>query len=92
MKVPFTQFMQPDGRQKEVATEVDDGLAHAVANIHGRGWRLTAEMLSTGEISLCVEDPEEGDVAIEVVPNGPQVTVAVERLLLAGDRAARGAK
>jgi hypothetical protein len=38
-------------------------------------------MLTTGEISLTIAD-DDGDVDIEVVPNGPEVPAAVDRLIL----------
>ena len=47
-----------------------------------RGWFFEVEELTTGEASLTVFDPEsQVDIAIEVVPNGPEVVSAVDRLV-----------
>jgi len=92
MKVSLTQFLLPDGRQRIVETTIHDRLAGQVAAIHDRlagqvaaieecGARLTAEMLTTGEVSMTVEHPKWGDFDIEVVNNGPEVPIALERLI-----------
>jgi len=81
MKVSLTQFLLPDGRQRIVETTIHDRLAGQVAAIEECGARLTAEMLTTGEVSMTVEHPKWGDFDIEVVNNGPEVPIALERLI-----------
>ena len=48
------------------------------------GGVFEAEMLLTGEVSLTCERDRDGEIevlAIEVVPNGPEVPAAVDRLV-----------
>ena len=53
------------------------------AQIVAAGFRLECEMLTTREVSLTIFDiDKEEDVAIRVVPNGPQVPPAVDDLIL----------
>lgn len=80
--IPFTQYFLPHGRKALMFFGVSDELGVQAQAIIDRGWRFEAEMLTTGEVSLTVSDPiEEIDVAIEVVPNGPEVVDAVTRLI-----------
>lgn len=82
--IPFTQYLLPDGRQRRVAAPVSAQIASAAERfIESGGW-FEAEILTTGHVSLTackVVDHESRDVEIEVVPNGPEVSVAVERLV-----------
>ncbi len=78
----FTQFMLPDGRQKQVEMDVADDLAANLAAIDAAGARLECEILTTGQVSLTIFDPEsETDYDIELVTNGPEVPKAVDRLI-----------
>ena len=82
MTVEVTQYLRPDGRQELMHTDISDDCRGAYIAMQERGWRLAAENLTTGEISLTVEDLLCGmDVEIEVVPNGPEVPLAIERIL-----------
>lgn len=78
----FIQYMRPDGRAKSVtigrSPEIEDK-ARALALA---GYRLECEVLLTEEVSLTVES-EEATIAIEVIPNGPGVPDAVDRLICA---------
>lgn len=78
----FTQYLLPDGRTKEVTIDISDDLRSQYENIRNAGARLECEVLTTSEVSLTITDPEEGvDFAIQVVPNGPDVPKAVDRLI-----------
>ena len=79
--VPFTQYLRPNGRQVFVTIDVTDGLDQKVRDILDAGLRFECEELSTGQISLTITDPEEGDVDIRVVSNGPGMHEAVEDLI-----------
>lgn len=79
--IPFTQFLRPDGRQREVVIEVDPVIAAKARAIIARGLRFECEKLSTGQASLTITDPEEGDLDIRIVPNGPGIRAAVEDLV-----------
>ena len=70
----------PDGRKRSAPFETDDD---ELAKLHGEvieaGGRFTVEMLSTGHVSIACEgvvdvdgEPEEMDVAIELVQNTPE--------------------
>jgi hypothetical protein len=84
MTVKVTQYMRPDGRTVVMETDINDAFDAPYRVICMRGWNLAAEHLTTGEISITVEDrAAEEDVVIEVVPNGPEVPRAIERCLAA---------
>lgn len=79
--IPFTQYLRPNGRRKEVTIEVSPDVASKAHAIIARGLAFECEELSTGQVSLTITDPEEGDLDIRVVPNGPGVREAVEDLV-----------
>ena len=79
--IPFTQYIAPTGRPKQVSIEVQDCVADKAETIIKRGFAFECEVLSTGQVSLTVTDPDEGDLDIEVVSNGPGVREAVERMI-----------
>jgi hypothetical protein len=81
MTVEVIQFMLPNGRQVRQTTQVPDDCAPGYEAMRAAGLRLTAEMLTTGEVSLCIEHPGEGDYAIDVVSNGPAVQDSIARML-----------
>jgi hypothetical protein len=80
MTVEVVQYMRPDGRAVLMHTDICDAFEAPYRAIKMRGWRLAAEHLTTGDISITVED-EEQDFAAEIVPNGPEVPRAIERVI-----------
>lgn len=87
--VEFTEYVLPNGRRRQVFIDCPDYVAAAAEELHRRGYRFECETLTTGHVSLTIVGPtgpvdedDEGDVAIEVVPNGPSVLDAVDRLIL----------
>lgn len=80
MTVEVTQYMRPDGRKVLMHTDISDAFEAPYQVIRRRGWKLASEHLSTGEVSVTVEDDEQ-DFACEIVPNGPEVQRAIERCL-----------
>ena len=84
MSIPFTQYLRPDGRKRDVSIDMDEAIeAEAQAFIDSGGW-FECEELMTGHASLTacrVVDDEPQDIAIRVVPNGPGVDRAVEDLV-----------
>lgn len=80
-EIPFTQFLRPDGRPVPVRIERPDDIATKAEAIIARGYRFECESLSTGDVSLTITNDKRGDVEIEVVPNGPEVPLAVDRLI-----------
>lgn len=81
-EIPFTQYLRPDGRKRQVRIERPPDVANAAHRLIEAGYRFECEELSTGHASLTIVDPDdEADIAIEVVPNGPEVPAAVDRLV-----------
>jgi hypothetical protein len=81
-RIPFTQYLLPDGRTRPTAFDAPDDVAARARAIIAAGHRFECEVLTTGEVSLTIHDVENGeDLAIEVVPNGPEVPEAVVRLV-----------
>jgi len=85
MMVRVVQFLRPNGRQQECFTDISERCETSYVDMTRAGGRLTAEELTTGEISLCVEHPEHGDFDSRVVVNGPPVTRAIEEMFDAFD-------
>lgn len=82
-EIPFTQYLRPDGRAIPVTIDMPDEVHAKAIAIIAAGYRFEVEHLTTGHASLTIFDPgEEVDVAIEVVPNGPEVPEAIERMVL----------
>lgn len=80
--IPFTQFLMPDGRESQVTIDRPDDIAAKAQEIIAAGYRFECEMLSDyTTISLTITDPDEGDVEIEIVPNGPEVPVAIDNMI-----------
>lgn len=82
--VTLTQFLRPDDWQTDVTTMRPAAIAEKARRIQEAGLRLTAEVLATGEVSMCIEGPES-DLAIRVVPNGPGVNEALDGMIMAFD-------
>jgi hypothetical protein len=82
MAIPFTQYLRPDGRRAQVEIDMPEEIERKAQQIIAAGYVFEVEHLTTGHASLTIADPSKGeDVAIEVVPNGPAVPDAVERLV-----------
>lgn len=80
MSIPFTQFMRPDGREKPVTVNRPSDVEILAGKVVEVGGRFTIEELMTGAVSVACEY-DENDVACEIVPNGPQVPGAVDRVI-----------
>ena len=77
--VPAVQYMRPDGLLVDVTAPIPIECKAAYDEMTERGCRLAGEVLTTGHVSLTIEH-DEGDFAIEVCPNGPEVREATRRL------------
>ena len=87
MSIPFIQFLRPDGRRKDETIDRPEHIERAALSLFERGVRFEAEVLMDGSVSLEAVGPEDEDgdptsLALEVVPNGPGVAEAVDRLVL----------
>lgn len=79
--IEFTQYLLPDGRKKPAWIDRPQDIADKAAQIRNAGYRFEMEMLPDMQmISLTIID-DERDHAIEVVPNGPEVPKAVDRMI-----------
>jgi hypothetical protein len=84
MSIPFRQYLRPDARRREVKIDMPQEVELLAQEFIDGGGRFECEELRTGEASLTAVHDVEGepaDIAIEVVPNGPEVPPAVERLV-----------
>jgi hypothetical protein len=81
IEIEAVQFLRPNGEQRPVRGRVDASAKDGYEAMRRAGCRLTMEELSNGLVSITIEEPEVGDFDIMVVPNGPQVTVAVVAML-----------
>lgn len=78
--IAFTQYLRPNGRRTEVTIDRPDDIASLAQKIVERGFRFECEELTTGHASLTIAGPDD-DEDIEVVKNGPEVPIAVDRMI-----------
>jgi len=78
--IPFTQYLMPDGRKRDVSISRPKEIYDKVLDIIDAGYRFEAEVLTTGQVSLTITGKDE-DVDIEVVENGPKVPLAVDNMV-----------
>lgn len=79
--IEMTQYVMPDGRQKQVFISRPKEIADAAAKVRRAiPGRFACEVLLTGQVSFTYENDEE-DIDIEVCSNGPEVPGAVDRLV-----------
>lgn len=92
--IPFTQYLRPDGRTRVVQVERPADIEALAQRCLAAGVRFEVEELMTLEASLAaVRDTPDGEIeslSIQVVPNGPEVLEATDRLIR--EAAARIAK
>lgn len=80
MTVDIIQFKLPTGASEHITWEVSDDCEVGYEALKKHGCRLTMEILRTGEVSSTIEHPE-GDFDGDVTPNGPEVKVALEKMI-----------
>lgn len=86
MSIPFTQFLMPDGRSRNVNIKRPAEIEAQAKKIIEAGHRFEIEVLGTGEISMeivrDVPDPDISDsIAMEICPNGPEVPTCVDKMI-----------
>lgn len=80
--IEFTQFLMPNGRKDTVWIERPMEIVIKAKEIVNAGFSFECEMLTDyNTISLTIAD-DDGDYAIKVVPNGPEVPEAIDRMIL----------
>jgi len=81
MSVPFTQYLLPDGRRTQVLIDMPEEVEGIARRFIASGGRYECEILTTGDVSITKRRGEEGDVAIAVCPNGPEVPANVDKVV-----------
>lgn len=85
--IVFTQYLMPNGRRDTVWIERPGAVVAKAKAIQAAGYRFVCEMLGDyRSISLTITDDKQ-DHAGEVVPNGPEVPEAIDRMVLNFDLA-----
>lgn len=81
--IRFTQYLRPDGRRTPVSIERPAEVAAKARAIIAAGYRLECECLGDrgDNVSFTITN-NDADHACEVVPNGPGVPDAVDKLIL----------
>lgn len=84
--IPFTQYLRPDGRQRECAIERSPDIVAKARAVQQAGYHFDIEELMDRTVSMTVEsnlpnNDEQALIAIELCPNGPEVLEAVDRLV-----------
>lgn len=78
--IKFTQFVRPRGDKRAVEFNASPGAEALAKELVGAGWSFECEVLMNGEVHLDCCDEEE-QLSNQVCENGPEVVVAVERLI-----------
>lgn len=78
--VQFTQYLPPRGQKKPVSIEMPEAVEAKAAQIIAAGFTFEIETLSTGEVSMTITH-DDGDVAIRVCKNGPDVPKNVQDMI-----------
>ena len=85
MAIAFTQFVPPNGRKQSVGIERSSEIEALATELVSKGVRFEVEVLLTGEASfeavILDADGDDESLAMEIVPNDPRVTDAVDKLV-----------
>ena len=81
MIIEVLHFYLPNGRAEWEEVEIKDFLKEKYELIQKFGCRLTAEVLTNGKVSLCIENPDMDDFDIKVCENGPKVIEILENMI-----------
>ena len=81
MEVEVVQFRRPYGQQVKGTITLSDSVRQQYQELTGEGLRLTAEILRTGETSICIEQPDLGDYDSRITTNGKRLITAFEDMI-----------
>jgi hypothetical protein len=82
MEIHLTQYLLPDGRQREVSVDVPDSLRAKLAKIRKAGLTIEAEVLTTAEVSFTLACHKyAADYDILICTNGPGTRENLIRLI-----------
>lgn len=93
-RIPFTQYLRPNGRRREESIERPAEILALAKELLEWGYHFEIEELQDGTVSMDCSHPrdENGPIAIEMCPNGPDVPGAVDRLVKTAHRLAKKAE
>jgi hypothetical protein len=80
MSIPFIQFVAPHGRKRNMVIDMPEDVEEKARKVLVAGGVFTAEMLSTGIVSLACEFEGE-DIAGELSQNDEMVVEKVKDLV-----------
>jgi len=80
MRIPFTQYLRPNGRRREITVEMPDHVVLKAQKLLDLGCHFDAEVLTTGVISFTCEKGDDV-LSIRLCENGPPVQIAVADLV-----------
>ena len=70
-EIPFTRYLLPNGAKTPTTFKSTGKTARIAKALVGFGLLFECEILTTGEVSLTVHDPEiEEDISIQLCENG----------------------
>jgi hypothetical protein len=78
--IPFTQYLMPNGRKVDLTIARTKEVYDKAKDIIKAGYRFEIEMLTTGLVHMTITD-NDNDHDSEVVNNGPEVLLAVDRMI-----------
>jgi hypothetical protein len=84
MSIPFTHYLRPDGRRRDVWIDRPPEIEALAEEFLAAGGRYECEQLSTGQTSLTAVyevDGEDQDIVIELCPNGPELLGKVDEVV-----------
>ena len=82
MGIEMTQFIAPNGERKTFLVERPEDIEAKAGEIIDAGYKFECEVLTTGQVSLTIADPSEGeDVDIEVTVNDSSVNESLDRMI-----------
>lgn len=81
MLLPFTQYIRPDGKKKEIQTEVDDKYREDIQLIFDNDLSFEIEVLMNDMVSMTTTNQEYGDYQIVLSANDMTIKEKVERLI-----------
>lgn len=83
MAIPFKQYLRPDGRTRDESIERPAEVETLARQLLEQGVVFECEHLQGDMVALYARDrhDEDAEFAMELVDNGPEVPVAVDRLV-----------
>jgi len=82
MSIPFTQFLRPDGRRKDVTIDMPADVEAQAHELIEAGYRFEIEELTTGEIFMtCTTGKDDDPYFNDLCDNGPGVRASVADLV-----------